>query len=102
MPSVVVGRSQLYWATNASKRACCWRTLVAAGFVASFSSVRSSAGVGRFAPDVRRGPSRRRASGQAMTGWTGCSFGSMAPRLLTTSNRPPRAWAMYMCRRAWC
>lgn len=35
-------------------------------------------------------------------GATSCSLGSIAPRLLTTSKRPLRAWAIYMCMRAWC
>ena len=30
------------------------------------------------------------------------SCGSIAPRFLTISNRPPRAWPMYMLMRTWC
>ena len=43
-----------------------------------------------------------RATGSPYVASTSRSWGSIAPRVSTTSNRPSRAWAMYMCMRAWC
>ena len=39
-PSAWCGRSVLSRVTKSSKRACCWKTLAAAGFVAAFFRVR--------------------------------------------------------------